>query len=107
MVKTFEMDPTSNVWVVLDLQEAVQHGEGDESTEEYCVRIATSIAYKYLQANLMLGLMMEGKEAVQLEPAAATTSIADPGSRPSPGRELALSPSSCKRKSSSADTRWS
>lgn len=69
MVKTFEMDPTSNVWVVLDLAEAVQHGEGDESTEEYGVRIATSIAYKYLQANRMLGLMMEGEEAVQLEPA--------------------------------------
>ena len=35
MVKTFEMDPTSNVWVLLDLEGAVQAGEGDESTEEY------------------------------------------------------------------------
>ena len=69
MVKTFEMDPTSNVWVVLDMHAAVQHGEGDESTEEYGVRIATSIAYKYLQGNRMLGLMMHGQEGVHLEPA--------------------------------------
>lgn len=69
MVKTFEMDPTSNIWVVLDMHKDVQQGAGDESTEEYGVRIATSIAYKYLQANRMLGLMAHGEEAVQMEPA--------------------------------------
>lgn len=69
MVKTFEMDPTSNIWVVLDMHGDVQRGAGDESTEEYGVRIATSIAYKYLQANRMLGLMAHGGEAVQMEPA--------------------------------------
>jgi len=69
MVKTFEMDPTSSIWVVVDMHKDAQHGEGDESTEEYGVRIATSIAYKYLQANRMLGLMTQGAEAVLLEPA--------------------------------------
>jgi uncharacterized protein (DUF58 family) len=69
MVKTFEMDPTSNIWVVVDMHRDVQAGSGDESTEEYAVRIATSIAYKYLQSNRMLGLMMQGEEAVMLEPA--------------------------------------
>jgi len=69
MVKTFEMDPTSNIWVVLDMHKDVQRGEGDESTEEYGVRIATSIAYKYLEANRMLGLMSDGSEMVLLEPA--------------------------------------
>jgi uncharacterized protein (DUF58 family) len=69
MVKTFEMDPTSNIWVVVDMHGDVQHGSGDESTEEYGVRIATSIAYKYLQANRMLGLMAPGAENVTLEPA--------------------------------------
>jgi uncharacterized protein (DUF58 family) len=69
MVKTFEMDPTSNIWVVLDLHKGVQRGAGDESTEEYGVRVATSIAYKYLSANRMLGLMMCGEEDVLLEPA--------------------------------------
>jgi len=69
MVKTFEMDPTSSIWVVLDMHAGVQRGAGDESTEEYGVRIATSIAYKYLQANRMLGLMAHGNETLLLEPA--------------------------------------
>ena len=68
MVKTFEMDPTSNVWVLLDLDEDVQAGEGDESTEEYAVRIATSLAYHFVQSNRMLGVMAYGQETVMLEP---------------------------------------
>lgn len=69
MVKTFEMDPTSNIWVLLDLHKGVQAGEGDESTEEYGVRIATSLAYHFLQTNQMLGLMAQGGETVILDPA--------------------------------------
>src|SRR5438874_4942479 len=69
MVKTFEMDPTSNIWLVLDLHKDVQAGVGDESTEEYAVRIGTSLAYHFVQANRMLGLMMFGAETVILEPA--------------------------------------
>jgi uncharacterized protein (DUF58 family) len=68
MVKTFEMDPTSNIWIVLDLDGAVQAGEGDESTEEYGVRIAASVAYHFLQSNRMLGLMMDGAEKVIMDP---------------------------------------
>ncbi len=69
MVKTFEMDPTSNIWLVLDLHGGVQAGQGDESTEEYGVRIATSLAYHFLQRNRMLGLMAYGREKVVLDPA--------------------------------------
>jgi uncharacterized protein (DUF58 family) len=68
MVKTFEMDPTSNVWVLLDLNESVQAGEGDESTEEYGVRIATSLAYHFVQSNRVLGLIAYGHETVVLDP---------------------------------------
>lgn len=68
MVKTFEMDPTSNIWIVLDLDKGVQAGEGDESTEEYGVRIAASVAYHFLQSNRMLGLMMDGAEKVIMDP---------------------------------------
>lgn len=69
MVKTFEMDPTSNIWVVVDLQKDVQLGSGDNSTEEYAVRIATSLAYQFLQTNRMLGLLAAGAERVALDPA--------------------------------------
>ncbi|TMB64650.1 MAG: DUF58 domain-containing protein [Chloroflexi bacterium] len=68
MVKTFEMDPTSNVWVLVDLDGAVQGGAGDESTEEYGVRIATSLAYHFVQSNRVLGLIAFGEEAVVLDP---------------------------------------
>jgi uncharacterized protein (DUF58 family) len=68
MVKTFEMDPTSNIWIVLDLDGGAQSGEGDESTEEYGVRVAASVAYHFLQSNRMLGLMMDGAEKVIMDP---------------------------------------
>jgi uncharacterized protein (DUF58 family) len=69
MVKTFEMDPTSNIWVVLDLDHQVQAGEGDDSTEEYGVRIAASLAHHFLQNNRMLGLIAHGDERIVLDPA--------------------------------------
>jgi uncharacterized protein (DUF58 family) len=69
MVKTFEMDPTSNIWVVLDMNDAPQVGEGNDSTEEYGVRVATSLANHFLQADRLLGLMAHGKEKLTLDPA--------------------------------------
>ena len=68
MVKTFEMDPTSNIWLVVDMHAPVQAGHDDESTEEYAVRIAASLAYRFLQSNRMIGLMMEGAEKVVMDP---------------------------------------
>lgn len=69
MVKTFEMDPTSDIFLLLDLHAGVQAGEGDESSEEYGVRIAASIASHFLQGNRMLGMLAYGRERVVLEPA--------------------------------------
>jgi uncharacterized protein (DUF58 family) len=69
IVKTFEMDPTSNIWVALDMHGPSQIGQGDESTEEYGVRIATSLAHHFLEAERMLGLMVQGAEKVVLDPA--------------------------------------
>jgi uncharacterized protein (DUF58 family) len=69
MVKTFEMDPTSNIWLLLDLHGDVQRGRDEESTEEYGVRIAASLAYRFLNANRMLGMMMFGRETLILDPA--------------------------------------
>ena len=69
MVKTFEMDPTSSIWVALDMHGASQVGQGDEGTEEYGVRIATSLAHHFLESERMLGLMVHGAEKVILDPA--------------------------------------
>lgn len=68
MVKTFELDPTSDIWVILDLERRVHYGSGDESTEEYSVRAAASIARHYLMANRSAGLMLFGRDLRIIEP---------------------------------------
>jgi uncharacterized protein (DUF58 family) len=60
MVKTFELDPASDIWIVLDLQRSVQAGSGDESTEEYGVKIAASVARYFLNANRNVGFIAFG-----------------------------------------------
>src|SRR5262245_9859495 len=42
MVKEFDLDPTIDVVILLDLDRDVQSGEGDGSTEEYGVTVASS-----------------------------------------------------------------
>jgi uncharacterized protein (DUF58 family) len=68
MVKLFELDPASDVWVVLDLQGEVQAGEGDDGTEEHGVRIAASIARYFLLANRTVGFLAFGKRLHVEEP---------------------------------------
>jgi uncharacterized protein (DUF58 family) len=60
MVKMFELDPASDIWVILDLHGRVQAGSGDESTEEYGVKIAASVARHFLNANRNVGYMAFG-----------------------------------------------
>ncbi|MCK9520230.1 MAG: DUF58 domain-containing protein [Dehalococcoidia bacterium] len=62
MVKTFELDPASDIWVILDLERRVNAGRGEESTEEYGVRIAASIARHYLVSNRSVGYMSFGRD---------------------------------------------
>ena len=62
MVKLFELDPASDIWVILDLDKSVHVGEGDEGTEEYAVKIAASIARFFLVANRSVGFISYGKQ---------------------------------------------
>lgn len=75
MVKEFELDPTADIWIAVDMQSAVQAGatgaaalpnfRGDDvplsfwldSTEEYGVTIAASMARHFLQQNRNVGLI--------------------------------------------------
>ncbi len=61
MVKIFELDPASDIWVILDLERSMQAGDGDDSTEEYGVRIAASVARYFLTANRSVGFMSYGR----------------------------------------------
>ena len=67
MVKTFELDPTSDIWVIADMEGAIQAGEGDESTEEYTVTIAASVAQRYIAANRSVGLIAFGEDYTVVE----------------------------------------
>ena len=61
MVKEFDLDPTVDVMILLDLNPRVQAGEGEQSTEEYGVTIAASIAsYLLRQKQLAVGLAVSG-----------------------------------------------
>jgi uncharacterized protein (DUF58 family) len=61
MVKEFDLDPTIDVVLLLDLDRGVQAGSGDSSTEEYGVTIAASIAgYLLRQQELAVGLAVSG-----------------------------------------------
>ena len=61
MVKIFELDPASDIWIILDLHRDVHLGEGEDSTEEYGVSIAASVARYFLTANRSVGFMAFGR----------------------------------------------
>jgi len=61
MVKLFELDPASDIWIILDLNKAAHFGEGDDGTEEASVKVAASIARYFLLANRSVGFISFGK----------------------------------------------
>ena len=86
IVKEFELDPTADVWLILDMEGAVQADllwkeRADEaasmwprrpalepSTEEYSVTIAASLAKYFLVRNRAVGLIAYGQRREVLSP---------------------------------------
>ena len=68
MVKEFEQEESAKVWIVLDMEGRVHRGLGPESSEEYAVTAAASIAHKYLQRGLPVGLTVAGNISIELPP---------------------------------------
>jgi uncharacterized protein (DUF58 family) len=62
MVKLFELDPASDIWIILDLEKSVHVGEGENGTEEFGVKVAASIARYFLVANRSVGFISFGKQ---------------------------------------------
>ena len=60
MSKDFDLGHSSDVWMFVDLSIDSQAGELDESTDEYAVSIGGSLAKKYLDAHLPVGLVAYG-----------------------------------------------
>ena len=57
MVKLFELDPASDIWVLLDLEGAVHSGEGDDGTEEAAVMVAASVIRYFITQNRSVGVI--------------------------------------------------
>ena len=68
MSKTFEQPLTADLWVVLDLDRNVHHGEGEESTLEYAVNLAASVAIQIHSRGRKVGLIANDARGTLLEP---------------------------------------
>lgn len=87
MVREFEREPTGDLWLVVDMDAAVQASrpaprpglqgrpdepEGAEATQEYAVTLAASIAAQFTRGGerRAVGLLMAGRAPIMLAPAA-------------------------------------
>ena len=75
MVKEFDLEPAASVWIVLDMHRAVQSGTGDESTEEYAVKIASALAYQQVRDGKSVGFAAFGRERILVEPQKGTRQL--------------------------------
>ena len=68
-VREFDLEPSGSLWTLLDLEERVQAGVAEESTAEYAVITAASLAYQVMRENRPVGLFSHGESRVVLRPA--------------------------------------
>jgi uncharacterized protein (DUF58 family) len=68
MSKTFEQPLTTDLWILLDLDRNVHSGEGEESTVEYGVSLAASMASQVHSRGRQVGLIANDSKGTILEP---------------------------------------
>jgi uncharacterized protein (DUF58 family) len=68
MSKTFEQPLTTDLWILLDLDRSVHFGEGEESTVEYAVSLAASMASQVHSRGRQVGLIANDSRGTILEP---------------------------------------
>ena len=68
MSKTFEQPLTADLWILLDLDRNVHHGEGEHSTVEYAVSLAASMASQVHGRGRQVGLIANDARGTVLEP---------------------------------------
>ncbi len=67
-VRLFDGTPSSDWWILLDMDRNVQIGEDEDSTEEHGVILAASLADRGLRMRHSVGLVAEGDELIWLPP---------------------------------------
>jgi len=67
-VHLFDNEPTSDWWVLLDMDESVQVGSGPRSTEEHGVMLAASLVNRGIQMGKHVGLITHGNQLIWHKP---------------------------------------
>jgi uncharacterized protein (DUF58 family) len=67
-VKEFDLEQTSDAWIILDLDRSVQVGRGDESTTEVAIRVAASVTDRAIRENRAVGVTVHAHRLAQLPP---------------------------------------
>lgn len=68
-VKEYDLEPSGDLWIIVDLAAQVHVGEDAESTEEYAVILAASLANQMLRANHAVGMFLYCDEPIVIRPA--------------------------------------
>ena len=74
-VKLLDPEASSTVWLLPDLDHAVQLGDGDESTLEVMLVLLATLAHLLLRENLAVGLYAHGAERIVVPPLRGRASI--------------------------------
>jgi uncharacterized protein (DUF58 family) len=81
VVKEFDPDRPSynfkSIWLVLDMHRDSRLGEGDETTEEYAITIAASLAKKYIDSGKNVGLIASGAQSFLVLPGTGEDHLGD------------------------------
>jgi uncharacterized protein (DUF58 family) len=72
-VRRLDSTPAGDWWIILDLDQAVQAGQDQRSTEEHGVILAASLADRGLRAGRAVGLVANGDPLVWLSPQGGDT----------------------------------
>jgi uncharacterized protein (DUF58 family) len=67
-VRQFDQETGGDIWLLLDLDEEVQAGEGEHSTVEVGVILTASLAMRLLERNRRVGLMTYGQQPRVVRP---------------------------------------
>jgi uncharacterized protein (DUF58 family) len=91
MVRTFESTPAGDWWILLDLDESVQAGDGANSTLEHGVILAASLAERGLTEGRAVGLVANARQLAWIQPQSGESqrleimralATVEPGARP-------------------------
>jgi uncharacterized protein (DUF58 family) len=96
VVREFDREPTGDVWLAVDLDAAIQAGQGAEATQEYAVIMAASLAAQFTRGGerRAVGLLLNGQMPAMLPPARGQAQLwrilrALAEAEPGPGQSLA------------------